>query len=177
MIADKRRNLQADTNRLKESHQKRNLLRKWIAAVSLLVMASAGIPAVLRAQQDDVKSPRRASPVLKAQSAQPPEATHRFFDKTNLMLFAGVAAVRALDFTSTEHFRELGTREVLLTNSIVDNKPLFAGIEVAGTAISIGAAYWLHRTGHHKLERWISIVHIGVGTFGDAHNYSLGRVR
>lgn len=114
---------------------------------------------------------------MKAQSAQPPEATHRFFDKTNLMLFAGVAAVRALDFTSTEHFRELGTREVLLTNSIVDNKPLFAGIEVAGTAISIGAAYWLHRTGHHKLERWISIVHIGVGTFGDAHNYSLGRVR
>ena len=93
------------------------------------------------------------------------------------MLFAGVAAVRALDYTSTQHFRGLGDHEVLLSNSIVDNKPLFAGIEVAGTALSIGAAYWLHRTGHHKLERWVSIVHIGVGVVGDAHNYSLGPAR
>lgn len=93
------------------------------------------------------------------------------------MLFAGVAAVRTLDYTSTQHFRRLGNTEVLLTNSIVDNKPLFAGIEVAGTALSIGAAWWLHRTGHHKLERWVSIVHIGVGAFGDAHNYSLGPAR
>ena len=93
------------------------------------------------------------------------------------MLFAGVAAVRTLDYTSTQHFRSLGDHEVLLSNSIVDNKPLFAGIEVAGTALSIGAAYWLHRTGHHKLERWVSIVHIGVGAFGDAHNYSLGPAR
>ena len=90
------------------------------------------------------------------------------------MLFAGVAVVRTLDYTSTQHFRRLGDKEVLLTNSIVDNKPLFAGIEVTGAALSIGVAYWLHRTGHHKLERWISLVHIGVGTFGDAHNYSLG---
>jgi hypothetical protein len=177
VIPDKRRNLQADTNRLKENHQKRNRSRKWISAVSLLIMVTAGIPAILGAQQSDVKSPRQARPVVNAKPVQPPEAAHRFFDKTNLMLFAGVAAVRALDFTSTEHFRELGNKEVLLTNSIVDNKPLFAGIEVAGTAISIGAAYWLHRTGHHKLERWISIVHIGVGTFGDAHNYSLGPAR
>lgn len=93
------------------------------------------------------------------------------------MLFVGVAAARALDYTSTQHFRRLGDHEVLLSNSIVDNKPLFAGIEVAGTALSIGAAYWLHRTGHHKLERWVSIVHIGVGVVGDAHNYSLGPPR
>lgn len=81
--------------------------------------------------------------------------------------------MRALDFTSTEHFRRQGNNEVLLTNSIVDNKPLFAGIEVAGTALSIGVAYWLHRTGHHKLERWVSIIHISAGAFGDIHNYSL----
>ena len=93
------------------------------------------------------------------------------------MLFAGVAAVRTLDYTSTQHFRRLGNKEILLTDSIVDNKPLFAGIEAAGTVLSIGAAYWLHRTGHHKLERWVSIVHIGVGAFGDIHNYSLGPAR
>lgn len=103
----------------------------------------------------------------------PASETHHFFDRPNLALFAGVAAVRALDYASTQHFRSQGNTEVLLTNNIVDNKPLFAGIEVAATAASIGVSYWLHRTGHHKLERWVSIVHIGVGAFGDAHNYAL----
>jgi len=80
---------------------------------------------------------------------------------------------RALDFTATQHFRKRDVNEVLLTDSIVDNKPLFAGIEAAGTAASIGISYWLHRTGHHRAERWVSIVHIGVATFGDIRNYGL----
>ena len=99
--------------------------------------------------------------------------THAFWDRTNLGLFAGVAAVRALDYASTRHFRARGANEILLSNSTVDNKPLFAGIEVAGTAASILMSYAFHRTGHHKLERWVSIVHIGVGAFGDARNYTL----
>lgn len=132
---------------------------------------------MLQAQQNQAMLRAALDTQGQVQPVRPARKTHRFFDKTNLLLFAGVAAVRALDYTSTQHFRRLGNNEVLLTNGIVDNKPLFAGIEVAGTALSIGAAYWLHRTGHHKLERWVSIVHIGVGAFGDAHNYSLGPAR
>jgi hypothetical protein len=103
----------------------------------------------------------------------PPAREHAFWDRTNLQLFTGVAAVRAMDYASTRHFRARGADEILLSNSVVDNKPLFAGIEVAAAAASITASYVLHRTGHHKLERWISVVHIGVGTFGDARNYTL----
>lgn len=106
-------------------------------------------------------------------AASPAKGSHPFWDKENLLLFTGVAAGRALDFTSTQHFRERGLNEWLLTNGIVDNKPLFAGIELAGTAASIGVSYLFHRTGHHKLERWVSIVHIGVGTGGAVRNYSL----
>lgn len=102
-----------------------------------------------------------------------PGTSHKFLDGVNIPLFAGVAAVRALDFTSTQHFRERGLNEILLTNGIVDNKPLFATIEVAGTAASIGVAYLLHRAGHHRAERWVSIVHIGVASFGDIRNYGL----
>jgi hypothetical protein len=129
----------------------------------------------LKAQQQNTKpAVFRGIKVSAAPDALPPAfSTHRFWDKTNIGLFLGVAAVRTLDFTSTQHFRERGVNEALLTNSIVDNKPLFAGIEVAGTAASIAVSYLLHRTGHHKLERWVSIVHIGVGTFGDARNYTL----
>jgi hypothetical protein len=108
-----------------------------------------------------------------AATPQKTGSTHKFLDAENLGLFAGVAAMRALDFTSTQHFRERGLNEVLLTNEIVDNKPLFATIEVAGTAASIGVSYLLHRTGHHRAERWVSIVHIGVGAFGDIRNYGL----
>jgi hypothetical protein len=46
-------------------------------------------------------------------------------------------------------------------------------VEAAGTAVSIGASYLFHRTGHHKLERWTSIVHIGLSTSGAIRNYSL----
>lgn len=147
------------------------------AGLLVFVLGLVTAPTFLQAQQEQAKPRAGLNHYQQVQPAGPAEKDHRFFDRTNLMLFAGVATVRALDYTSTQHFRRLGNTEVLLTNSIVDNKPLFAGIEVAGTALSIGAAYWLHRTGHHKLERWASIVHIGVGTFGDAHNYSLGPAR
>jgi hypothetical protein len=100
---------------------------------------------------------------------------HRFWDSTNKALFAGVVAARTLDYTSTRHFRARGANEWLLTNRIVDNRPLLVGLEVAGTAASIGISYWLHRKGHHRLERWISAVHIGVGVGASIRNYTLGR--
>ena len=106
-------------------------------------------------------------------SSQAAKGSHPFWGKDNLLLFAGVGAGRALDYLSTRHFRERGVNEWLLSNSIVDNKPLFAGIEAAGVAASIGVSYLFHRSGHHKLERWVSIVHIGVGVGGSAWNYSL----
>jgi hypothetical protein len=111
---------------------------------------------------------------LAASRTAPPAAAHRFWDRTNLELFGGVAAVRALDFTSTRHFRARGVNEALLSNAVVDNQPAFAAVEAAATAASIGLSYWLHRTGHHRLERWVSIVHIGAAGFGDARNYTLG---
>ena len=105
--------------------------------------------------------------------SRPEESNHRFWDRRNAALFAGVGVARALDYASSQHFRAQGINERLLTNRIVDNKPLFVGLEVGGTFASIGLAYLFHRRGHHKLERWTSILHIGVGVGGAARNYSL----
>lgn len=101
---------------------------------------------------------------------------HRFWDTRNRWLFAGVGAARAMDGISTRNMRARGDQEILLNNDVVDNAPAFAVIEAAGTAASIGASYWLHRTGHHALERWVSYLHIGVGLFGSARNYALKTV-
>ncbi len=84
-----------------------------------------------------------------AQSSAPglaqPSSPHRFWDKRNAWLFAGVAASRALDFHSTGNMRRRGRNEILLTNEIVDNKPAFAAIEAAGTLASVGISYLFHR--------------------------------
>jgi hypothetical protein len=101
------------------------------------------------------------------------QTTHRFWDRENVWLFAGVGAARGLDYASTLNMRRRGINEIFLTNSIADNHPLFGGIEAAATAASIGVSYVFHRTGHHRLERWTSAIHFGVAAGGAARNYAL----
>ncbi len=102
-----------------------------------------------------------------------PKSPQRFWDATNSVLFLGVAGGRALDYASTQQMRSRGVNELLLSNQIVDNKPLFIAIEAAGTAASIAVSYLFHRSGHHKLERWTSIVHISLGVGGAIRNFGL----
>jgi hypothetical protein len=98
---------------------------------------------------------------------------HRFWDKRNDWLFAGVGAARTFDYFSTLNLRRRGDQEVLLTNNVVDNHAAFAAIEAAGTSVSIGTSYLFHRYRHHKLERWTSMVHFGLATTGAVRNYCL----
>jgi hypothetical protein len=98
---------------------------------------------------------------------------HRFWDRENICLFASVGAARSFDYASTLNMRRRGRQEVLLDNWVVDHHGLFAGIEVTGTLLSVGASYWLHRSGHHRMERWVSLVHFGMATTGAVRNYSL----
>ena len=102
-----------------------------------------------------------------------PTAEHRFWDRENILLFSGIAVFRGLDYASTRNFQARGRTEVLLPDDVVNNSAGFAAVEAAGTATSVGISYLFHRTGHHKMERWLSIGHIGVTAFGVAWNYSL----
>jgi len=102
-----------------------------------------------------------------------PAPQHRFWNRTNILLFSGVAVFRGLDYASTRNFQARGRQEVLVTDDVVNNSAGFASLEAAGTAASVGISYIFHRTGHHQLERWLSIGHIGITGFGVAWNYSL----
>jgi hypothetical protein len=104
-------------------------------------------------------------------------SVHRFWDKQNIILFAGAAVARGLDYSSTLNMRRRGNNEWLLDNATVDNHAEFAAIEVATAAASVGLSYIFHATGHHKLERWTSYVHIGATLAGAGWNYSLKTVR
>jgi hypothetical protein len=116
------------------------------------------------------------APVLPS-AAQPPAPdpppSHRFWDRENALLFSGVAVFRGLDYASTRNMQARGREEILLPDDVVNNSAGFAGLEAAGAMTSVGLSYLFHRTGHHKLERWLSIGHIGITAFGVARNYSL----
>jgi hypothetical protein len=133
--------------------------------------------AAVAQQTPPLDSTRPVRSVTNPAKTEPPAATvpltHRFWDRTNLLLFAGIALTRGMDYASTRNFQARGNQELLLADVVVNNSAGFASLEAAGTMTSVGISYILHRTGHHKLERWMSIGHIGVTAFGDIHNYSL----
>src|SRR5258707_601604 len=139
--------------------------RAWISAVLLGVLI---LPSLGAAQS--VPAPRDSTP----ETPQPtPPTVHRFWDRTNILLFSGVAVFRGLDFISTQNFQRRGRTEILLPDDVVNNHTGFALVEAGGAATSVGISYLFHRTGHHSMERWLSIGHISVTGFGVGWNYSL----
>ncbi|MGB7284364.1 MAG: hypothetical protein WBE13_19015 [Candidatus Acidiferrum sp.] len=131
--------------------------------------AQTSVPAAPKSDQPVVA----AQVILEKQKSASAGKTHRFWDKENDWLFAGVGAARTLDYFSTLNMRRRGRQEIFLTNDAVDNHAAFAAIEASATGLSIGGAYLFHRYGHHKLERWTSFVHIGLATAGSVRNYCL----
>ncbi|PYX08771.1 MAG: hypothetical protein DMG88_09175 [Acidobacteria bacterium] len=112
-------------------------------------------------------------PVIVERVEKPEIPVHRFWDRNNVLLFSGVSVFRGLDYASTRNMQARGREEILLPDDVVNNSAGFAGVEAAASATSIGLSYWMHRAGHHKIERWISIAHISVTGFGAARNYAL----
>jgi hypothetical protein len=141
-------------------------------SVAALLMALACFTPLARAQDQPSGGDPKPQPVL-PETPKAGAMPHRFWDRTNVLLFSGVAVFRGLDYASTRNFMARGRQEILIPDDVVNNSAGFAGLEAAATATSIGLSYWMHRTGHHKLERWISITHMSVTAFGDVRNYSL----
>jgi hypothetical protein len=146
-------------------------------AISCWLLTIVLLAAFASAQQSNPPvllpdAPAAAAPVT-AIAAKPEAPMHAFWDHKNAWLFAGVGVFRTLDYTSTRNMRDRGRQEILLSNWVVDNRPLFIGIEAAGAGLSIGLSYVMHRTGHHTVERLISVGHISGAAFGDARNYAL----
>lgn len=149
----------------------------WLCAVPAMLLV--WLPP--RAAGQELAQPAASTPLVQAPAAKAPAAlpapvhrsVHRFWDRQNDWLFAGVGAARTLDYFSTLNMRRRGRQEILLTNDAVDNHAAFAAIEAAATAASIGASWMFHHCGHHRLERWTSYVHIGLATSGAVRNYSL----
>lgn len=119
----------------------------------------------------EAKSSTAPSVAASSKTNQPQQ--HAFWDGKNILLFSGIAALRGMDYVSTRNFQARGREEILLPDDVVNNSTGFAALEAAGTLTSVGISYIFHRTGHHKMERWVSYGHIGVTGFGVGRNYAL----
>ncbi len=147
-------------------------LRRILLLALATLLGASKVCAQAPATEAQTRTPMVVRPGGKSQSEEGSQQ-HRFWDKKNEWLFAGVGAARTLDYFSTLNMRRRGRQEIFLTNEVVDNHAAFAAIEAAATGVSIGGSYLFHRYGHHKLERWTSIVHFGLATTGGVRNYSL----
>lgn len=149
----------------------------FVARVLSIILALITVRTA-SAQENAAAVPQTVSPDKPGESRPtlpetPTPATHPFWDRKNVLLFSGIAVFRGLDYASTRNMQARGREEILIPDDVVNNSAGFAALEAAGTMTSVGIAYIFHRTGHHKLERWLSIGHISVTGFGVARNYAL----
>ncbi len=87
---------------------------------------------------------------------------HRFWDKPNLALFAGTAALSVADFSVTRANLQSGGTELNPVVRIFGKSSAGLAVNFAGeTAGVIGLSYFWHKTGHHKLERLTSALDMG----------------
>jgi len=92
---------------------------------------------------------------------RPTASEHKFWDRENKVPFFTAATLNGADFAITCSNLQGGGREL---NPVVR----FFGRSTAGLAVNfagetagvMSVSYFFHKTGHHKLERWVSIVNI-----------------
>jgi hypothetical protein len=160
----------------------------WVSAIlnyrAAILLAVLSLCLPVRSQEVSVALLRPATlepaPMTPAvtvfQPATLPEAPshHRFWDRENSVLFATSAAFSAADFVVTRDNLRSGGQELNPVTRTVSGTTTGLALNFAGeTAGVIGLSYFFHKTGHHKLERAVSMLNIGASaaavTFDMAH--------
>lgn len=101
-----------------------------------------------------------ASPVIISPSGTGDR--HKFWDKENSVLFAASAALSVADFAVTRANLQAGGRELNPMVRVFGRSSAGLAANFVGENIGvIGVSYFFHKTGHHKLERIVSMVDIG----------------
>jgi hypothetical protein len=97
-----------------------------------------------------------------ARPATLPEASHRFWDRENTFLFATSAAFNTADFVVTRDNLRGGGRELNpVTRVFSGSTPGLVANFAGETAGVVALSYFFHKTGHHRMERFTSILNIG----------------
>ena len=132
----------------------------------LLALLGLGRPVVAQQASLALLQPGAMPPAPVVSSVQPvtlPEApSHRFWDRENSILFASSAAFSTADFFLTRSNLSHGGQELNPVTRVFSGSTVGLAVNFAGeTAGVVGLSYVFHKTGHHKIERVISMLNIG----------------
>jgi hypothetical protein len=150
-------------------------------SISVLAVGMAVCPS-LDAQVLLASAPLPSAPTPAVGAAASPlvltppreRSEHQFWDQQNRGWFIAAAVSNGADFAVTRANLESGGQEL---NPVVRlfgrSTPGLAANFVGETVGAISLSYFFHKTGHHKLERAVSVVNMGASlgavTFGLTH--------
>jgi len=144
----------------------RSLLRPRTAV--LLVVLGLCRPGMAQQVSLALLPPRSMEPppvvIQPVQTSTVPEAPgdHRFWDRENSFLFATSAAFSAADFVVTRDNLRAGGHELNPVVGVFGHSSAALAMNFAGETVGVvGLSYFFHKTGHHKLERAVSMLNIG----------------
>lgn len=144
-----------------------------------LVLVSVAVCPALHAQAPLTSAdPEAPTPFVEASASpatlEPARSAdqHAFWDKQNYALFAAAAALNGADFAVTRANLQSGGQELNPLVRIFGRSSAGLAVNFIGeTAGVISLSYFLHKTGHHKLERAVSL--FDIGTSAGAVSYGL----
>jgi hypothetical protein len=148
------------------------MLTNWLGAILkpkaavLLVISGLCGPALAQQVSFALLQPASIEPNPMVKSVEPvtlPEApSHRFWDRENTFLFATNAAFSTADFIATRNNLRNGGQELNPVTRVFSGSTAGLAVNFAGEAVGVvGLSYIFHKTGHHKLERAVSVLNIG----------------
>ena len=153
------------------------MLTKWLGTIFsprialLLVIAGCCSPAFAQEVSYALLQPASMEPIpmtpipmtTSVPTVNIPEASnHRFWDRENSFLFATSAAFSAADFVITRNNLRNGGQELNPVTRLFAGSTAGLAVNFAGESVGVvGLSYFLHKTGHHKLERAVSMLNIG----------------
>lgn len=122
------------------------------------LLASASMPDAPAPVAEPV-SPVVVSPLVATRHVS---GEHKFLDPQNRVLFIAAAAFNGADFAVTRANLQSGGQELNPIVRVFGRSTAGLAVNFAGeTAGVIGMSYFFHKTGHHKLERAVSVINIG----------------
>jgi hypothetical protein len=148
------------------------MLTIWLGTIlrrkAAILLVLLGFCGTALAQQVSlaVLKPETIEPAPFVKSVEPatlPEAPrHRFWDRENSLLFGTSAALSAADFFVTRNSLRNGGQELNPVACVFAGSTGSLAVNFAGETVGVvGLSYLFHETGHHKLERAVSLVNIG----------------
>jgi hypothetical protein len=148
------------------------MLTKWLGTIFsprialLLVIAGCCSPASAQEVSYALLQPASMEPIPMTTSVPtvniPETSKHRFWDRENSFLFATSTAFSAADFVITRNNLRNGGQELNPVTRLFAGSTAGLAVNFAGESVGVvGLSYFLHKTGHHKLERAVSMLNIG----------------